>query len=146
MPLESIYRHDATQQTKKPPSERITVCVFSMVLVAGAGFEPRSTPKQNHSLLPMLIYHPPEVRGTTTPNLHPTPRPNSIHIQQKPQLTSVRRPRCGGREALTTRRCPRSTAQGPWTTDLGAWTLALGPWSMAVIQTVIQNRALADRC
>ena len=33
-----------------------------------------------------------------------------------------------------------------WNSKLGTRTLALGPGSMAVIQTVIQNRALADRC
>ena len=73
------------------------------------------------------------------PPIHaPSPRPNSLHIQQLAPVTPVRRPRGESREALTSRRCPRSAVQGPWTTDLGAWILALGPWSR--VQARLQVR------
>jgi len=35
------------------------VCVFFELLVAGAGFEPRSSSEQNHSPLPPPIHHRP---------------------------------------------------------------------------------------
>ena len=47
--------------------------ITTYLLVAGAGFEPRSTPKQNRSLLSLPFHNPSEVRVTNTPNLRPHP-------------------------------------------------------------------------
>ena len=60
------------------------------LLVAGAGFEPRSTPKQNRSLLSLPFHNPSEVRVTNTPNLRPHPLgPNRSRSRKQPKLPQL---------------------------------------------------------
>ena len=98
------------------------------MMVAWAGFEPRSPSKQNYSSLPPPIHHPPKVRAATCPKLTPHP---STQFDPDP-ATSPSNPRFGVPEVVAAKLEPR---------DAVPRTVV-----HAVIQTVIQNRALADRC
>jgi hypothetical protein len=143
-------------------------------MVAGAEFGSCGRSKQNYVPLPHPIHHRPRSEPQAPPAYARTPRANSFQIRQPAQVTPVRGssaalrvPRSGSRDHGTVFRGSWSTtlaavraafgprtskiglkakAHGSRSVDHGPKCLALGPRTMAVIQTVIQNRALADRC
>ena len=54
-------------------STRLPIPDDNLVAIQKECFEPRSTPKQNRSLLSLPFHNPSEVRVTNTPNLRPHP-------------------------------------------------------------------------